>query len=242
MTSPEAPYLSIVIPAYNEADRIVPSLEQVAAWVASQERVVEVIVANDGSVDATPDLVRQYQASHPWLRLLDLPHRGKGHAVKQGMLAATGQWRFLADADLSMPIAWVEGFLPPAYPGVDVVIGSREAPGARRIGEPSSRHINGRLANFIIRVVAVPGIDDTQCGFKLFSAAAAQALFSRQTQDGFGFDVEILFLARKLGYQVREHPIDWYYMANSKVRFSDNIRTFRETLAVRWNDLRGRYR
>jgi glycosyltransferase involved in cell wall biosynthesis len=243
VTDAPRPQLSIVIPAYNEADRIVPSLQKIERWLASSPLSTEVVVANDGSTDATADLVRSYAKDHPWVRLETYPHRGKGHAVKQGMLAATGELRFLADADLSMPIELLDGFLPVAAAGTDVVIGSREAPGARRIGEPSSRHINGRLANFIIRVIAGLDIDDTQCGFKLFSAPVAERLFGLQTQDGFGFDIEILFLAHKFGYRMVEHPIDWYYMPQSKVRpIRDNVRTLREALNVRLNDWRGVYR
>ena len=177
------------------------------------------------------------------MRLLSLPHRGKGGAVQQGMLAARGEFRFLCDADLSMPIDMVDRLLPPQAPPAAIVIGSREAAGARRIGEPRRRWLMGRVFNAMTRLLATPGIADTQCGFKVFSATAAQTLFPLQTLDGFAFDAEILFLARRRGFTTAEVGIDWHYRAESKVRpLRDGWRTLRDLVIIRWRWATGRYR
>jgi dolichyl-phosphate beta-glucosyltransferase len=158
------------------------------------------------------------------------------------MLAARGTYRFLCDADLSMPIEQIERFLPPVLDGCDVAIGSREAHGARRYDEPGYRHLMGRVFNSIVKLLAVPGLEDTQCGFKGFKGSAATSIFSRQTMDGFGFDVEALFIARKLGCRIIEVGIDWYFAANSRVQpIHDTIQMVEDVLKVRWNDLRGVY-
>ena len=228
-------YLSIVIPAYNEEDRLPDTLVKVAAYLNRQSYDWEIIVSDDGSEDETAAVVRNAASHTANLRLLTLPHRGKGSAVKQGMLAAKGQHRFLCDADLSMPIEFVETLLPPQAPTTDIVIGSREAPGARRIGEPLRRWLMGRLFNAMTQILAVPGISDTQCGFKVFNASAAQILFPLQTLDGFAFDAELLFLARRLGLSIGEVGVEWHYRTESKVRpLRDGWRTLRDLLVVRW--------
>lgn len=232
----------MVVPAYNEEPRILPSLQEIEAFLARQAYPWEVVVVDDGSRDQTAPLVSAFSEGRPWLRLLRYAHRGKGHAVKQGMLAAQGAYRFLCDADLSMPLEELPRFLPPQVEGYEVVIGSREAAGARRYGEPALRHFLGRGFNLITQLVAVPGILDTQCGFKCYQGRVAQELFSRQRLDGFGFDVEILFLAQRRGYRILELPIPWYYGRHSKVNpVRDSLRVFYETLLVRWNYLRGYY-
>ena len=236
-------YLSVVIPAYNEERRLPGTLAAIGDYLRRQDYAWEIIVADDGSEDGTAARAREAAATIPSLRLLSLPHRGKGAAVKRGMLAAAGQYRFLCDADLSMPIEHLERLLPPGGPAADIVIGSREAAGARRIGEPWRRHLMGRVFNAMTRLLATPGIADTQCGFKVFSAAAAQALFPKQTLDGFAFDAEVLFLARRFGFTVAEVGVEWRYRAESKVRpFRDGWRTLRDLLIVRWRWQRGDYR
>lgn len=236
-------FLSIVIPAFNEETRILPSLEQIAAFLATRDFQAEVIVSDDGSRDATAAVVEAFAADHPSVRLIRNPHRGKGAAVRSGMLAARGAYRFLCDADLSMPIEQVSRFLPPELEGVDVALGSREAAGAKRYDEPIHRHLMGRIFNGVVRIVAVSGFEDTQAGFKCFRAEAAEWLFSRQTIDGFGFDVEVVYLALKRGYRVVEVPIDWYHVPSSRVDpFRDSIRMFLEAFSVRLNDWRGAYR
>lgn len=236
------PYLSIVIPAYNEEPRISSTLEQVIRFLSTQPYSWEIVVADDGSEDATGQVVGGLAVSNPNLRLLNLPHKGKGWAVKNAMLAASGQYRLLCDADLSVPIAQVERFLPPRMQGVDVGIGSREAEGARRIGEPGRRHLMGRTYNALVRFLAAPGVKDTQCGFKCFRGETARELFSRQTIDGFAFDVEVLFLARKKGLKLKEVGVDWYYRERSKVRIiRDSFAMTIDLLKLRWRYHRGRY-
>lgn len=235
-------YLSVVIPAYNEAGRILRTLDEVTAFLASQDYSWEVLVVDDGSTDETASLVQSYLESHPQVDLLRVQHGGKGWAVKHGMLAVTGEYRFLCDADLSMPIHQIERFLPPALEGYDVAIGSREVPGARRHHEPFLRHLQGRVFNGLVRLLAVPRLADTQCGFKCFRGAAAEELFPRQRLVGFGFDVEVLFLALQRGMRVVEVPIDWYYRPASKVRpVRDAVRMVADVLSVRWNHWQGRY-
>jgi len=232
----------VVIPAYNEERRIVPTLHQVTQYLVKQPFSWDVVVANDGSTDGTENLVHEFSRGQPRVRSLPLPHRGKGGAVRSGMLSTSAQYRFLCDADLSMPIEQLERFLPPQINDCDVVIGSREAPGARRIGEPWRRHLQGRLFNAMTMALAVPGIRDTQCGFKCFSGHAADLLFPLQGIPGFGFDVEVLFLARRMGLRLVEVPIDWYYRHESKVRpLRDGLAMSRDLLLVRWNSWRGKY-
>jgi len=237
------PFLSVVIPAYNEEQRLPASLAAVLAHLSARDRAFEVVVVDDGSEDGTAREVEAIAARHPQLRLERAPHRGKGAAVRRGMLAARGAYRFLCDADLSMPIEQVERFLPPALEGFDVAIASREATASRRIGEPSRRHWMGRVFNLWVRVAAVPGIQDTQCGFKCFRGPVAEELFALQRLPGWAFDVEMLFLARRKRMKIVEVPIDWHYREESKVRaLRDSWRMFRDVLRIRWNHLRGRYR
>ncbi len=235
--------VSVVIPAYNEAGRILETLARVAKYLAGLGRPHEIVVVDDGSTDRTADLVVEFaREAGPAVRLIRRPHAGKGAAVRAGMLAARGRFRLMCDADLSMPVEEFDKFIPLLEAGVPVVIGSREAPGARRYGEPAHRHLMGRVYNRLIQLLVLPGIEDTQCGFKGFRAEAAAELFGRQTLGGFGFDVEVLFIARRLGYPVKEVPINWYYMPGSKVKpLRDTWRMLREMVRVRLNALCGRY-
>ena len=229
------PYLSVVIPAFNEESRISDTLSQVVEYLSAQTYEWEVVVANDGSTDRTAQLVARVSLEHPTVRIVDLPHRGKGWAVKNGMLAARGEYRVFCDADLSVPITQVERLLPPNGPRCDIVLGSREAPGAERVGEPSSRHLMGRVFNFLVSRLAIPGLDDTQCGFKCFRSWAAQELFTKQTMDGFSFDVELLYLARQHGLTFTEVGIDWYYQPQSKVRrVQDSLAMTIDLIKIRW--------
>jgi dolichyl-phosphate beta-glucosyltransferase len=238
----DQPLLSIIIPAYNEEERLPQSLEQIAAFAAGQSYPLEVLVVNDGSQDNTASVVRDFRRKYPFLSLVDKEHRGKGHTVKVGMAAARGQYLFACDSDLSMPIEEVSKFLPPALDNYDVAIASREVPGARRYGEPGYRHVMGRVFNLIVRLLTVPGIQDTQCGFKCFRHEVARTIFPYQTIDGWSFDVEILFIARKYGYKIVEVPINWYYRERSQVHpIRDTVGMFREVLRIRRNDWQGLY-
>jgi len=233
------PYLSVVIPAYNEESRIEATLEQVHSYLSHQSYSWEIVVADDGSIDSTARLVSEFCQERTGVRLLTLVHRGKGWAVQQGMLAAEGTYMFLCDADLSMPIEQIDRFLSLEGGGADITVGSRELAGSRRIGEPGRRHVMGRGFNWMIRALALPGIRDTQCGFKCFRAETTLPLFERQTLWGFAFDVEILYMARKAGLEVREVAIDWHYREGSKVRpLRDALAMAWDVLKIRW-ELRG---
>ena len=235
------PFLSVVIPTFNEEARIAGTLSRVIEYLSGQDYQWEVVVADDGSTDHTSELVGRTILEHSNVRVLRLPHRGKGWAVKNGMLAAEGEYRLLSDADLSVPIDQVERLLPlfesrdSGKPGSDVVLGSREAPGAVRIGEPTRRHLMGRFFNFLVSRLAVPGLADTQCGFKCIRGATAQDLFQRLTLDGFAFDVELLHLARKRELTYSEVGVDWYYQSQSKVRLiQDSLAMTFDLLKIRW--------
>jgi len=247
------PFLSIVIPAWNEEQRLPSTLQAIIEFCRQQPYSCELIVVDDGSSDATAAVAEHMRQHFAALEVLRLDHRGKGYAVRQGMLRAHGSYVLFADADLAVPIAEWHKLQPFFERDYDVVIGSREGIGARRIGEPRYRHFIGRVFNFVVRTVALGGIQDSQCGFKAFTAEAAQRIFSavrlygadaRPLRGGAvtAFDVEVLFLARRLGYRVKEVPITWHYGLETKVDpLRDSLRNFRDVLRVRWNDLRGAY-
>ena len=229
------PFLSVVIPTFNEEFRIFGTISRVIEYLSAQDYQWEIVVADEGSVDHTTRLVSPKTGHYPNIRILHLPHRGKGWAVKNGMLASQGEFRLLCDADLSVPIEQVERLLPPVAPDADIVLGSREAPSAVRVGEPSRRHFMGRGFNRLVTWLAVPGLADTQCGFKCFRSEAAQDLFSKITLNGFAFDVEIFHLARKRGMTYSEVGVDWYYRTQSKVRpLRDSLTMLVDLLRIRW--------
>ncbi len=236
-------FLSVIVPAYNEERRLPESLRRIAGYLGKQGYTSEVIVVDDGSEDGTAQVAEEMMAELPILSLIRTEHQGKGHAVKMGMLAGRGEYLFICDADLSMPIEELYKFLPPVLEGYDVAIASREIPGARRYDEPSHRHFMGRVFNWMVRLFAVRGFQDTQCGFKCFRREAARDVFTYQTMDGWGFDVEVLFIAQKRGCVIVEVPINWYYSANSRIHpVRDSIGMFTEVLKIRLNDWKGLYR
>lgn len=236
------PLLSIIIPAHNEEHRLPQALDKIKAFLSHQAYTAEVVVVENGSQDRTLDIARQYTQSMPSLRVLHEDQRGKGLAVRTGMLATEGDYRFICDVDLSMPIEEVNRFIPPALADFDIAIASRETPGAVRYDEPAYRHFTGRVFNFIVRVMALPGLQDTQCGFKCFRAEVAQKVFPLQTMPGWAFDVEVLFIARRMGYRIVDIPIPWYFNADSRVRlFRDSFRMFFDLLTIRLNAIRGKY-
>jgi dolichyl-phosphate beta-glucosyltransferase len=236
------PFLSLVIPAHNEETRLPETLKQVFEFVSKQSYPVEVLVVENGSHDKTFQIAQSFAERYSQMKLLQNAQSGKGRAVRQGMLAAQGEYRFMCDADLSMPLDEINHFLPPALEGYGVAIASREAPGAVRIGEPYYRHLVGRIYNTLIRTLALPGLQDTQCGFKCFHGPEAEDLFSRQTMTGWSFDVEVLFIARLLGYKVVEIPIPWYYNPHSKISVvRDSFKMGVDILTIRLNGLRGVY-
>jgi dolichyl-phosphate beta-glucosyltransferase len=242
------PFLTIIIPAYNEAQRLPDSLSRIAAYLRSQTFTTEILVVENRSTDETSAVVRDFAntvaASDPFT--LELLHSapGKGAAVKTGMLVGKGDYLFICDADLSMPIEEVEKFLPPQQEknGFDVAIASREIAGAVRYNEPFYRHLMGRVFNHVVQKLIMPGIEDTQCGFKMFTREAAAQVFPHQTIDGWGFDPEILYISRIRGLHLVEVPINWYYMTESRVNpILDTINMVREVLRIRVNGLRGIY-
>jgi dolichyl-phosphate beta-glucosyltransferase len=234
--------LSVIVPAYNEAARLGASLAELRAFLAAGSWAWEVRVVDDGSTDGTGAVVEAAAAEEPRILLQREPHRGKGGAVRAGLLAARGRYRFICDADLSMPVHELPRFLPPALGGTDVAIGSREGAGARRVGEPLTRHLAGRAFNTLVRWLLVPGIQDTQCGFKMFTAGAVEAVFPHVTVDGWAFDLEALVIARRRGLHIREVPIEWHYRDASQVRMlRDGVDMLRELLRIRARARRGAY-
>ena len=234
--------LSVVIPAYNEEGRLPSTLARVSEYLASRDDPYEVIVVVNGSTDRTADVAKAAAERDPNLRLVLTPLRGKGRAVKIGVGEALGERVLFCDADLSTPIEEAVGLADRLGDEFGVVIATREGSGSRRVCEPYVRHLMGRGFNLLVRALAVPGIQDTQCGFKAFTRAAAHDIFPRQTLPGFGFDVEILYIARKRGYRILEIPVTWVYRSSSRVEpVRDTFRMFTDLLRVRLNDLRGRY-
>jgi len=235
------PFLSIIIPAHNEENRLPSTLEQVFTFLGGQPYAAEVLVVENGSWDRTLEIAEGFAAQHKNLRVIHVEGRGKGLAVQRGMLEAQGEYLMMCDADLSMPIEEITKFLPAGEP-YDIAIASREARGAVRYDEPPYRHLGGRAINLIIRLLILPGLNDTQCGFKCFRAAVAQDLFRRQTLPGWSFDIEVLFIARRHGYRIREVPIHWYYRAESKVNaVRDALRMIRDIFRIHANALQGLY-
>lgn len=238
----KTPFLSIVIPAHNEEDRLPNTLEKIYKFLETQDYSFEVIIVENGSSDHTLELAQEFAQSRPTLRVLQEQKRGKGNAVKRGMLEAHGDYRFICDADLSMPIEELQKFIPPALQQFDIAIASREAPGAVRYNEPPYRHIGGRAVNFIIQLLILPGLNDTQCGFKCFRAEIAEAIFRQQTLAGWSFDIEILYLARRKKFTIKEIPIHWYFDADSKVSaVRDAVRMISDIFRIHLNAIRGRY-
>ena len=236
------PFLSIVIPAYNEENRLPGTLEQVFRFLAKRPFSSEIIVVENGSTDQTLEIAQQFAAGHENVHVLHSQQRGKGLAIHEGVKAAVGEYMFLCDADLSMPIEEISKFIPPQLQDVDIAIASREAPGSVRYTEPYYRHFTGRVFNTLIRLLVLPGLQDTQCGFKCIRAEVAHDIFRYQTLTGWAFDVELLYIARHHGYRIVEIPIHWYFNADSKISvFRDSLRMFLDLLRIRRNALLGLY-
>lgn len=235
------PFLSIIIPAYNEEARLSHSLEQLYAFLGTQPYTFEVLVVENGSQDRTLKVGQEYARRLPDLRIVHLDESGKGLAIRHGIFATSGQFRFIADADFSMPVHEINLFLPPAQ-DCDIAIASREAAGAVRYNEPPFRHFTGRVFNLLIRLLVLPGLHDTQCGFKCFRGEVAEDIFRYQSLDGWAFDVEVLKVARLHGWQITEIPVHWSYFPGSKVSIlRDSIRMLMDLLTIRRNTRRGLY-
>lgn len=240
------PFLSVIIPAFNEAQRLPSTLEQVVAFLKDQPYASEIIIVDNASQDNTFQVINEFTDRHNSadlpLIVLQEPHKGKGAAVKKGILAAGGEFRFMCDADLSMPVSEINRFLPPTLENFDIAIASREAPGAVRYNEPAYRHLVGRIFNSLIRFLALPELNDTQCGFKCFRAAVAEDLFPRMTITGWSFDVEILYIALKRGYQIVEIPIPWDYNPHSQISvFGDSLQMALDIFKIRMGNRNTKY-
>jgi dolichyl-phosphate beta-glucosyltransferase len=234
--------LSIVVPAYNEERRLPAAIRMLTEFLDSHPFAAEVLLVDNGSRDRTRDLADAAAQADSRFRALHITLPGKGRAVRAGMLEGRGSVIAFCDADFSMPVEELCRLYDEVRAGTPVAVGSREVAGARRIGEPLRRHLMGRIFNFLVRLIAVPGLEDTQCGFKAFQREVAHDLFRRQVLNGWAFDVEVLFLAGRAGYAIREVPITWRYDASSRVNpVRDTIAMLRELFVIRWNDLRGRY-
>jgi len=247
------PEISIVIPSYNEMKNLSRGvLDEVNNYLLTRPYTWEVILSDDGSTDGTLDLLSEFCQTHPGFKLLRNQHAGKAPTVKAGMLTATGEWRLFTDFDQSTPLSELEKLLPFCKLGYQVIFGSREIFGSLRDKEPFYRHLMGRGFNFLVQLLAVPGVQDTQCGFKLFSAAATTTLFNRlviygrseHRQDAFtgAFDVELLYLARRFGFSHQEVPIKWRHFASDRVSpIRDSLRMLWDILRIRFASFTGKY-
>lgn len=237
--------LSVVIPAYREESRIGPTVARIAEYLIAGGRSFELLVADDGSGDRTLDVARAAgEAAGIEVRFLEREHnRGKGFTVREGMRAARGRWRLFTDADLSTPIEELERLLEPVATGeADIAIGSRGLPDSvLEKHQPLWREMSGRCFNLVVRGVAGLPYADTQCGFKLFTAEAAEAVFAHARLDRFGFDVEVLTIALAMGFRIREIPVRWIDSPDSRVTALGGIGAFGDVLRVRLNRVRGAY-
>jgi dolichyl-phosphate beta-glucosyltransferase len=237
MNQNPSPYLSFIIPAYNEATRLAPSLAAAREYFARQPYETEILVVNDGSTDATAEIARQTAG----VRLIEQPRNmGKGAAVRRGMLAARGEYRIFSDADFSTPIAETERVLAHLRGrgrelGADICIGSRGVDVSLvKKRQPLYRERLGKLINILVQAAFLPGVRDTQCGFKGFRAAAAEAVFSRARLNGWMFDVEALYIAAQLGLRIEEIPVEWRNDERTTVSFSHSWQILRELLAIKF--------
>ena len=240
-----SPYYSIIVPAYNEAERIGASLERMLAWIAQSNSSAEIIVVNDGSRDNTAAVVNQFVRRSPIVRLLENPgNRGKGYAVRNGMMNASGQILLFTDADLSSPIEEAAKLFALIERGeADIAIGSRYLQRELQTRkQPLYRRMLGRAFNLALRAILGLSYVDTQCGFKAFSRKAALTVFPAMKIEGWGFDPEILFLAKRYGLRVIEVPVSWAHDHRSKINpVLDGARMFNELVRVRMNSIGGKY-
>jgi dolichyl-phosphate beta-glucosyltransferase len=240
MSAETSPVLSVVVPCFREERRLPGTLARLEEFLGARGEAYELLIVDDGSDDGTVELARKYACGRPEVRVIaSQPNRGKGYAVRRGALEARGERVLFSDADLSTPIEELERFLRSLEQGFDVAIGSRALAGSDlRVRQPWWRERAGRTMNFLIRILSGLPYADTQCGFKLFTREAARDLFGQATVDRWMFDVELLVLARKLGYRVAELPVTWVNSSESRVRLSHAPGIFRELFHIRWHWLR----
>jgi len=236
-------FLSVIIPAFDEADRIGVTVERVLGFLGSRPYASELIVVLDGGQPGAAEAIARVAGDRPDVIVLDNGrNRGKGFSVRRGVLASRSAHALFADADLSLPIEAADRFLAALEAGADVAIGSRALPGSTVRGGPRLRRLLGRLFNRVVRRIALPGLGDTQCGFKAFRGEIARSLFGVQRVDRFGFDVEVLCIARRRGYRVVEVPVVCEYHPGSSVRWiRDGLSMLRDLVVIMWHDWHGRY-
>lgn len=234
----KAPHLSVVVPAYNEEKRLARSLPVILDYLSQKSYTWEIVLVDDGSGDETSRVARELCSGANLLLLRNEPNRGKGYSIRRGMLEASGTYRLFSDADLSTPIEELETFWKYVEDGYSVVIGSRALPDSQlEVRQKASRELAGRVFNAAVQTLLLPGILDSQCGFKLFTAEAAEKVFGRQELHGFAFDVEILLLARKMGYRVKEAPVRWIDSPASTVSTWRGLQGFWDLLRLRLRKL-----
>ena len=246
------PYLSVIIPAYNEEPNFKKgTIDQVPRYLEKQNYSCEILIVDDGSDDNTAKLAEDFAKKYQNIKVINNSHQGKAETVKVGVMAANGKYILFTDFDQATPISEIEKLLP-FFPKYDIVIGSRQLPGATREKEPFYRHLMGLGFNLVVQTIAVRGIWDTQAGFKCFKGDIAKKLFEKLKVYGKGkkvkgalvtaFDVELLFIAKKAGYKIKEVPIICHHVATSRVNpLRDSLRMFRDVVKIRLNDLRGIY-
>ena len=237
--------LSVIIPAFNEESLIVSTLDCLHSYLSARPQSFEILVVDDGSQDKTVEFVRQLQKRHERLRLLSNPYnRGKGFSIQRGVLESRGQIIIFTDADLPYKLDAIDGFLQALQSGCELAIGSRVLPGSEVKGVPMLRYAAGQIFSWMVQAVLFQGLPDTQCGFKSFKAQAATDIFRRLTIGGFGFDVEMLFIARKRKYAIQPVPVHMIeHRQRSRVRLmSDSLKMFANLFMIRWNDLQGKYK
>lgn len=243
----QRPLISIIIPCYNEEARLPATLESFDDYLRGNPGIlpieqVELLVVDNNSRDATARVAREFATTHAYAQVITETRQGKGAAVHTGMLAGRGHYLMFCDADQAMPFTELPKFLPPIRSDYSVAIASREAPGSKRFNEPTSRHAQGRVASWLTKLVLNLPFEDTQCGYKSFERTAAKKIFALRTIDGFGFDFEILYIARQLGYKVDEVPIYWFHQPGSTVRPGiDTFKVLSELWRVRNQAQRGKY-
>lgn len=248
----DKPYLSVIIPAYNEEPNFKKgTIDELPGYLEKRDYSYEVLIVDDGSEDNTANLAQNFAKKHKNVRVIKNPHQGKAETVKTGVQEARGELVLFTDFDQATPISEVEKLLP-FFAEHDIVIGSRQLPGAKREREPIHRHLMGLVFNMIVQTIAVRGIRDTQAGFKCFRGAVAKDLFAKLKVYGAGkrvqgalvtaFDVELLFIAKKYGYKIKEVPITWHHVATTRVSpIKDSLRMLRDVIKIRLNDFRGVY-
>lgn len=239
--------ISIVIPAYNEEQRLGPTLNAILSFLSQRASAfAEILVVDDGSRDGTARIVEQFSAAHPQIRLLRNPgNRGKGYSVRHGVLESRGEWILFTDADLSAPIEELDKLFDAVRrTHADIAIGSRALERSLiQVHQSWFRETAGRIFNLFLRLLTGLPFLDTQCGFKLYRRQAAQEIFRRQRLERFGFDAEVLYIARRLGFRCVEVPVRWSHSPGTKVSMlRDSLDMFLDLLRIRWNDLLGRYR